>query len=97
MADNAIATTFTEKERRKMLRELDDERGQLIQAVAKTRQQLTMARMYFDTVTDTELIEESVYEINALQARYSYLFRKLREIEQQIRADKGVGQYEKSP
>lgn len=97
MADNAMVTTFTEKERKRMLRELDDERGQLIQAVAKTRQQLTMARMYFDTVTDTELIEESVYEINALQARYSYLFRKLREIEQQIRADKGVGQYEKSP
>ena len=97
MADNAMAATITEKERKKMLRELDDERGQLIAAVAKTRQQLTMARMYFDTVTDADLIEESVYEINALQARYSYLFRKLRELEQQIRTDKEVGPYEKSP
>ena len=33
----------------------------------------------FNHVTDPELVEASIYEINSLQARYNYLLRQIKE------------------
>ena len=35
----------------------------------------------FNHVKDSDLIESYVFEINALQARYNYLFRRVKELE----------------
>ncbi len=39
------------------------------------------ARSRFNQATEQELIEQSVYELNALQARYTYFLRKLKEFD----------------
>ena len=46
------------------------------------RRQLAAARCLFQQASDQELVAASVYEINALQARYSYLLHqaKLHEV-----------------
>ena len=44
---------------------------------------LGIARAYagFNSAADPELIESFVYEINALQARYSYLLRQVKALD----------------
>ena len=37
----------------------------------------------------SDLIESCVFEINALQARYSYLLRRMKELEERMRAPAG--------
>ncbi len=59
----------------------DAEERELIEALMHTREQLHFARIYFDNVAEPELVDESVYELNALQARHSYLLRRLKEKE----------------
>lgn len=58
-----------------------DERTQLLQSLAHTRLLIRQAYSGFDNAGDQELIESFVYEINALQARYSYLLRRVKELE----------------
>ena len=36
----------------------------------------------FNTAHDPDLIESYVFEINALQARYSYLLRRVKELDE---------------
>jgi hypothetical protein len=62
-------------------RQEDEEERALKDALMETREQLKYARIYFDNVADPELVDESVFEINALQARHSYLIRRLKEKE----------------
>ena len=57
------------------------ERTQLLESLAHTRLLITQAYSGFDNARDQELIESFVYEINALQARYSYLLRRITELE----------------
>ena len=52
---------------------------EILDAIKDTHYKLTTARICFDNVSDPELVEASVFEINSLQARYSYLLRKARE------------------
>ncbi len=59
----------------------DEEHRELVEALRETREQLHYARIYFDNVAAPELVDESVYEINALQARHSYLLRRIKEKE----------------
>jgi hypothetical protein len=67
--------------RRRALRHTNDERDQLMQALAHTRVLISQAYRAFDSTKDDELIESYVFEINALQARYSYLLRRIKELE----------------
>lgn len=57
------------------------ERQELLEALAATRVQINQAYRGFDTAHDPELVESFVYEINALQSRYSYLLRRIKELE----------------
>ena len=56
------------------------ERQELLQSLAATRVQINQAYRSFDTAHDPELVESFVYEINALQSRYSYLLRRIKEL-----------------
>lgn len=47
---------------------------------------ITQAYAGFNAVVDDELVESYVYEIRALQARYSYLLRQRKALEQSCSA-----------
>lgn len=57
------------------------ERTQLMQSLAHTRVLINQAYSAFNTARDQELVESYVFEINALQSRYSYLLRRIKELE----------------
>ena len=57
------------------------ERDQLMQSLAQTRLLINQAYSGFNTASDEDLIESFVFEINALQSRYSYLLRRIKELE----------------
>ena len=57
------------------------ERDQLMQSLAHTRVLINQAYSGFNTAKDQELVESFVFEINALQCRYSYLLRRIKELE----------------
>ena len=44
-----------------------------------TRSALECAYARFDASTEPELVEACIYEINAAQARYNYLLRRVKE------------------
>ena len=56
------------------------ERTQLMQSLAHTRVLINQAYSSFNTACDPELVESYVFEINALQSRYSYLLRRIKEL-----------------
>ncbi|MCL2002893.1 MAG: DUF2508 family protein [Oscillospiraceae bacterium] len=55
------------------------ERDLLLGELLETQQRLSEANARFNMVTQPELIEQCVYEINALKARRAYYIRVLRE------------------
>lgn len=55
------------------------ERRELLYAIKNTREQLSRARISFDNVSDPDLVDATIYEINSLQAHYSYLLRRAKE------------------
>lgn len=57
------------------------ERAELMQSLSHTRMQLNQAYSGFNNAGDGDLIESYVYEINALHARYNYLLRRVKELE----------------
>lgn len=58
------------------------ERRVLLEGLTKTRELIDQAYACFNQESDPDLIESYVFEINALQSRYSYLLRRVREMEQ---------------
>ncbi|MBQ5320776.1 MAG: DUF2508 family protein [Oscillospiraceae bacterium] len=48
--------------------------------IRRTAEELENAQMRFDLLTDEKLIEAQIYEIRALKARYSYYFKKAKEL-----------------
>ena len=61
---------------------LRQEREELLEGLARTRVQINQAYACFNRESDPDLIESYVFEINALQSRYSYLLRRVRELKQ---------------
>ena len=57
------------------------ERRELIASLASTRTLIQQACGGFNTVSDSDLIESYVFEIKALQSRYDYLLRRVKELE----------------
>lgn len=55
----------------------------LREGLVKTRTLINQAYAAFNSTGDPDLIESYVFEINALQARYSYLLRRVKELEDQ--------------
>lgn len=59
----------------------EEERRELLRSLAHTRTLINQAYGGFNTTSDSDLIESYVFEINALQARYNYLLRRVKSLE----------------
>ncbi len=57
-------------------------RQELLNSHSHTRTLINQAYGGFNTASDSDLIESYVFEINALQARYNYLLRRVKELEE---------------
>ena len=55
----------------------------LREGLIRTRTLINQAYVGFNGTGDPDLIESYVFEINSLQARYSYLLRRVKELEGQ--------------
>lgn len=60
----------------------DAERKELMASLANTRALINQAYGGFNSASDGDLIESYVFEINALQARYNYLLRRVKDLEE---------------
>ena len=67
----------------------DTERRALLEGLGQTRSLIAQAYAGFNAAKDPDLIESYVFEINALQARYSYLLRRVKELDGEAQAQPG--------
>lgn len=73
------ARPFALGRRRESQRE--EARRTLAESLTQTRTLIAQAYQGFNAAGDPDLIDSYVYEINSLQARYSYLLRRLKELD----------------
>ncbi len=73
--------------RRKKLERREEERRQLMEGMRETRNQLNYAYAQFNAYSDPDLVDACVYEINALQSRYSYFVRQVKLLESAAREE----------
>lgn len=66
---------------RRKAAEREEERRQLMEGMRQTRTQLNHAYAQFNFYSDPDLVDACVYEINALQSRYSYYVRQVKQLE----------------
>ncbi|MHB1393749.1 MAG: YaaL family protein [Clostridia bacterium] len=52
-----------------------DENQELINIIFRARQEMLDAQSYFDSVTDTELIDHAIYKMEAAKSQYVYLLK----------------------
>ena len=57
------------------------ERKELMDNLSATRVLIQQAYTGFNTASDRDLIDSYVFEITALQSRYAYLLRRVKELE----------------
>ena len=67
--------------RKKASAQIAEERRQLMEGMKQTRDQLNYAYAQFNLYSDPDLVDACVYEINALQSRYSYFVRQVKQLE----------------
>jgi len=70
-----------ERLRRRRQTQEQEEREALLESMAHTRGLIAQAYSGFNMSSDPDLIESYVFEINALQARYSYLLRRVKALD----------------
>lgn len=68
---------------RKSLNPLLKEEEILKNEIQKTKLALESAYSNFENVLDPDLIDCSIYELNAVQKRYKFLLNKVKEIDKQ--------------
>lgn len=68
--------------RRRLPTPEQEERRALLEGLERTKVLLHQAYACFNRESDPDLIESYVFEINALQSRYSYLLKRVRELEE---------------
>ena len=66
---------------RKKTLQQEEDRRQLMEGMKQTRDQLNHAYAQFNIYSDPDLVDACVYEINALQSRYSYYVRQVKQLE----------------
>lgn len=64
-------------------KKLDFHRDELINELQRVQSDIDDARLRFNQATEKELVDQCVYEINALQSRYTYFLRLIREYDGQ--------------
>ena len=57
----------------------DSSLQELFAELSDTRFALVQAFDHFNNATESELVDAGIYEINAVQARYNYLLRVIKE------------------
>lgn len=62
-------------------KEKDPHWGEWVSELQHVQCAIEQARSRFNMATETELIDQCVYELNALQSRYTYFLRLIRENE----------------
>ena len=65
---------------------------ELEENLAQTQVQIAQAYAGFNAVSDGDLVESYVYEIQALRARYSYLLRRRKALETPLPAEASLSQ-----
>ena len=60
----------------------EEERRILLEGLGQTRALIAQAYAGFNAAGDPDLIESYVFEINALQSRYCYLLRRVKELDE---------------
>ena len=55
-------------------------REQLEREIERLQQSLETVNSNFDNVSDPDLVDSYIYELNALSFRYKYLLRQMREL-----------------
>ena len=68
--------------RRRLPTPEQEERQALLDGLERTKILIHQAYACFNQESDPDLIESYVFEINALQSRYSYLLKRVRELEE---------------
>lgn len=69
--------------KKKSVTSLDEIRAQLKKEIEDLQQSLETANSNFNNVSDPDLVDSCIYELNALAFRYKYLLRLAREYEAQ--------------
>ena len=59
----------------------EEDLRQLMEGRKQTRDQLNYAYAQFNIYSDPDLVDACVYEINALQSRYSYFVRQVKQLD----------------
>ena len=67
--------------RRALEQARQEERQLLLEGMQATRAQLNHAYAQFNFYSDPDLVDACVYQINALQSRYSYFVRQMKQLE----------------
>ena len=67
--------------RKKADQQKEADRRQLLEGMKQTRDQLNYAYSQFNLYCDPDLVDACVYEINALQSRYSYFVRQVKRLD----------------
>lgn len=68
--------------RRRIAKPEQEEKKALLDGLERTRILIHQAYACFNRESDPDLIESYVFEINALQSRYSYLLKRVRELDE---------------
>lgn len=63
----------------KKQRTSDSELDELLHSLSRTQREIEQAYNRFNFTSDPDLIDSYVYEISALQCRYNYLLRRVKE------------------
>jgi len=66
-------------------------RKELQRLVESARHEWEAAESYFQTVSDTELVDHAIYSVEAAHRKYLYLFRQLRLLESSSVRQEGAG------
>jgi hypothetical protein len=62
-----------------LLKKDDDKSSELLDSVENARKQWLSTKVYFDNVTDPDLIDHAIYTMTAAERRYIYLLRAAKE------------------
>lgn len=74
---------------RRQEKEREGTRRILLDGLSQTRALIAQAYQGFNDACDPDLIESYVFEINALQSRYTYLLRQVKELDGEQEARTG--------
>lgn len=73
-------TTLVPQEKEQAVTTATDDEKKLLAAVDAARREWEQARSYFDQVTDPDLIDYAIYEIEAAERKFMYLLRQAQQL-----------------